>query len=80
LLRDDHRQIRKVVNDHLLHHDNVPDVPDDVVVEAMRYFVELLQSMIVEEFNDVVPTGPGNRKGALHFLNFSIKISNSIVK
>jgi hypothetical protein len=65
-LRHHHRQSGKIVHEHLLHDNDVRDVPDQVVVESCRDFVELFQRIIVEEFFQRMTAGHGNVEGLLH--------------
>jgi hypothetical protein len=71
--RNHHRQARKVVNQHLLYDDDVRDVPDQIVVEAVRNPVELFQSVIVEELRDDVAARSCDGKSVSHFFKISDK-------
>jgi len=64
----------------LLHDNDVRNVPNQVVVESVRDFVELFQSMVLEEFGYDVPARFGNRESVAHFFKFSLKINILIGK
>src|SRR6218665_66311 len=64
--RNHHRQARQIVNEHLLHNNNVCDIPDQIVAEALRNGIELLHSIFFQKGQKYFAAVVGDFKSCFH--------------